>query len=132
MSFLLDTDTVSAYLRRPGKLAHRFNQHSGHLAISTMTLAELFTWAYAKTDPVPILKTIQELQVLLDVLDFDSASAELFGRLRVELQKRGQSVAPPDLIIGSTALAHGRIVVTHNTSHFAKIPGLSVEDWLTH
>ncbi|CAN5697525.1 type II toxin-antitoxin system VapC family toxin [soil metagenome] len=130
MSYLLDTDTVSAYLRRPGSLSHRFNQYSGRMAVSTMTLAELFAWAYGKPDPSATLEAIRELQTLLKVLDFEPASSETYGRLRVELRRRGQNVAPPDLIISATALTHGLTVVTHNTAHFAKIPGLSVEDWL--
>lgn len=34
MSFLLDTDTLSAHLRRPSGLAHRFFQFSGRLYTS--------------------------------------------------------------------------------------------------
>jgi tRNA(fMet)-specific endonuclease VapC len=34
MNFLLDTDTCSAYLKRPAGLTHRFVQHSGGLCIS--------------------------------------------------------------------------------------------------
>lgn len=131
MSYLIDTDTVSAYFRRPGSLAHRFTQHSGRLAVSTMTLAELFAWAYARPDPGPLLDAIGELRALIDVLDFDAVSAEAYGRLRVELKRTGTNVAPQDLIIAATALAGGLTVVTHNTAHFAPIPGLVVEDWLS-
>jgi tRNA(fMet)-specific endonuclease VapC len=131
VSYLIDTDTVSAYLRRPGSLAHRFAQHSGRLAVSTMTLAELFAWAFAKPNPAPLLHAVGELRDLVDVLDFDAAAAETYGRLRVELKRLGANVAPPDLIIASTALANGLTVVTHNTAHFAPIPGLDLEDWLT-
>jgi tRNA(fMet)-specific endonuclease VapC len=34
-----------------------------------------------------------------------------------------------DILIAGIALAHGRIVVTCNTKHFNKLPGLTVEDW---
>ncbi len=95
-----------------------------------MTLAELFAWAYARPDPAPLLGAIGDLRTLVDVLDFDAASAEVYGRLRVELRRVGESVAPPDLIIGSTALVNGLTIVTHNTAHFRPIPGLVVEDWL--
>ena len=42
MNFLLDTDICSAHMRRPTKLAHRFIQYTGQVAISTVTLAELY------------------------------------------------------------------------------------------
>jgi tRNA(fMet)-specific endonuclease VapC len=35
-----------------------------------------------------------------------------------------------DLLIASTALAHGLTLVTHNTQDFTNIPGLNLEDWL--
>lgn len=43
MSFLLDTDHLSAHLRRPSGLAHRFFQYSGRLYTSSIALAELHT-----------------------------------------------------------------------------------------
>ena len=46
MNFLLDTDICSAHMRRPAKLAHRFIQHTGQLAGSAITLAELYAGAY--------------------------------------------------------------------------------------
>jgi tRNA(fMet)-specific endonuclease VapC len=44
---------------------------------------------------------------------------------------RGKRIAPEDLLIGATALAHGYAVVTDNVRHFARIPNLQVENWLT-
>jgi predicted nucleic acid-binding protein len=51
MSFLLDSDICSTFLRRPGGLFHRFMQHGGRLWISTFTLSDLYTWAYKQDDP---------------------------------------------------------------------------------
>jgi len=42
MSFLLDTNILSAHFRRPSGLAHRFFQYSGRLYTSSIALAELF------------------------------------------------------------------------------------------
>ena len=48
MSFLLDTNVLSAYLRRPSGLAHRFVQHSGRLYTSAISLSELYVWTFAR------------------------------------------------------------------------------------
>lgn len=42
MSYLLDTNILSAHLRRPSGLQHRFVQHSGRLYTSSVALAELY------------------------------------------------------------------------------------------
>ena len=51
MSFLLDTNILSAHLRRPSGLAHRFFQHSGRLYTSSVSLAELYDWVKGRHDP---------------------------------------------------------------------------------
>ena len=43
MSFLLDTDTCSAHLKRPAGLMHLFVRHSGGLFIPIIGLGELYT-----------------------------------------------------------------------------------------
>jgi tRNA(fMet)-specific endonuclease VapC len=58
------------------------------------------------------------------------ASAYEFGKLRVTLRRQGISVSPPDLMIAAMAIAQDLIVVTDNTAHFEKIPGLRLENWL--
>ena len=130
MSFLLDTDTCSAVLKRPARLAHRFVQYQGRLAISTVTLAELHDWAHRPPDPTSRLQQISDLLAEVALLDFGAACAAEFGRLRSLLRRQGIVVGPLDLMIGSVALVHGLTVVTHNTAHFALIPGLTVDDWL--
>ena len=131
MSFLLDTNICSAHMRRPGGLSHRFIQHMGRLAIPSLVLAELRAGAYMVGDPAPLLGRIDDLLGFLDVVDFDAACAEEFGKLRGILARRGTSVAPMDLLIASVALAHDLTLVTHNIVHFAPIPDLRLEDWLT-
>jgi len=45
MRFLLDTNICSAHMRRPARLAHRFIQYIGHLAIPTIVVGELYAGA---------------------------------------------------------------------------------------
>ena len=72
MSFLLDTDTCSAHLKRPSGLMHRFVQHSGGLHIPTIVPGELYTWAYRRKDPTSVIQRIEnDLLPDVMVLDFD-------------------------------------------------------------
>lgn len=61
MSFLLDTDICSRYLRQPSKLFHRFIQHAGRLHVSAVGLSELYTWGYKQDDPSRIVSAITDL-----------------------------------------------------------------------
>jgi tRNA(fMet)-specific endonuclease VapC len=131
MNFLLDTDTCSAHMRRPTRLAHRFIQYAGGLAIPTVVLAELYAGAYKHPNPPSLLTLLNDLLQDVAVLDFDSACAETFGRVRGTLLQQGISVSRMDLLIGSAALVNNLTLVTHNTADYQHIPGLRLDDWLT-
>jgi tRNA(fMet)-specific endonuclease VapC len=130
MNFLLDTDTCSAHMRRPASLAHRFIQYTGQLAISGVTLAELFAGAYKHSQANRLLALIDDLRQEVQVLDFDAACAEKFGQVRGTLLQQGISVPTTDLMIATAALVHDLTLVTHNTADFQNIPGLRLGDWL--
>ncbi len=130
MSFLLDTDTCSCYLRRPSKLFHRFVQHSGRLHLSAVGLSELYTWGYKQEDPSRIVSAIASLRQAVRVLPFDETCAEMLGRIRGSQLRQGVSYASIDLLIAATALVHDLTLVTHNTKDFARIPDLRIEDWI--
>jgi predicted nucleic acid-binding protein len=132
VSFLLDTNILSAHLRRPAGLAHRFFQHSGRLYTSGVSLAELYDWLNGRSDPEPLRASLQRLLTYeVSVIPFDADCAEEFGRVRADLRRQGISVDDMDLLIGATALVYDLTVVTHNTRHFQHIPGLRLDDWLT-
>jgi tRNA(fMet)-specific endonuclease VapC len=130
MNFLLDTDICSAHMRRPAKLSHRFIQYTGQVAISTVTLAELYAGAYKHSQVGRLVALIADLLQEVQPLDFDSMCAERFGQARGSLLQRGISVPTTDLMIASVALVHNLTLVTHNTADFQNIPGLRLDDWL--
>ncbi len=130
MNFLLDTDICSAHMRRPATLAHRFIQHTGQIAISTVTLAELYAGAYKHSQRSRLLVLIADLVQDVALLDFDSSCAEVFGQVRGTLLQEGISVPTTDLMVASAALVHNLTLVTHNTADYRNIPGLRPGDWL--
>lgn len=131
MSFLLDTNIVPRYLKRPGGLTHRFMQHSGRLYVSSVALAELYVWAFGKPNPA---STLSAIDIMLDDevqrLDYDDDCARLFGQLRVQMRQLGLGINPVDLLIASVALKYDLTLVTNNSADFQNVPGLTVVDWL--
>jgi len=94
MRFLLDTNICSAHMRRPGRLAHRFMQYVGQLAIPTIVLGELYAGAYRHSNPTRLLALIGDLLQEVQVVDFDAACAEQFGQVRGRLLQQGSRLAP--------------------------------------
>jgi tRNA(fMet)-specific endonuclease VapC len=131
MSYLLDTNILSAHLRRPSGLQHRFIQHSGKLYTSSVALAELYDWAYRRPDPATALAAVDKM-LLYEVatIEFDNDCAKECGRIRAELRRQGLGVAALDILIASVALSFDLTLVTHNTQDFQHVPGLRLEDWL--
>ena len=131
MSFLLDTNVLSAHLRRPSGLAHRFMQHSGRLYTSSISLAELYVWVFRRDDPTSALAAVERLlHYEVSVVGFDEDCAKRFGRVRADLRRQGIEVDSVDLMIASVALVFDLTLVTHNTTDFRQIPELGLQDWL--
>src|SRR5580704_107410 len=102
MTFLLDTDHLSAHLRRPSGLAHRFFQYSRRLCTPSVALAELYVWAYRRHDPTQPLASIDKMLLHeVSAVDYDNDCAREFGRVRMKLRRPGIEVPTVDLMIAS-------------------------------
>jgi tRNA(fMet)-specific endonuclease VapC len=66
----------------------------------------------------------------ITVLPFDTVASAEYARVRTELETAGRRLADPDLRIAAIARAHDITLVTGNTRHFRRVPGLRVENWL--
>ncbi len=52
-----------------------------------------------------------------------------FGTLKALLESRGRRLEDFDLMMAAHALELDATLVTSNVRHFARVPGLSIEDW---
>jgi tRNA(fMet)-specific endonuclease VapC len=130
VSFLIDTDICSSYLRQRSQIVARFHQYLGRLRISVITLGELRTWALRRNSSPSRRTDLDDLLRIVTVVDVNQAVADRFGDLRAFQLDAGTPTPSLDLFIAATALIHQLVVVTHNTKHYASIPGLQLVDWL--
>jgi tRNA(fMet)-specific endonuclease VapC len=130
MSFLIDTDTCSAYLKGNPVVFNRFLQYTGRLHVSVVTMGGLDDWALRAHASPKRLLSIDGLLKEAAVLNVDLAIARKYGELQAHFRDIGQPAPELDLLIGSTALIHGLTLVTHNVQDFAVIPGLHIVAWL--
>jgi tRNA(fMet)-specific endonuclease VapC len=131
--YCFDTDTLSAVIRSdpPLHLIRRLAQiPPTDQATTTINLGELLYGA-AKHGSERLARQVRD--VLSDatfILPFDEEAAEVYGLLRANLEREGRRLDEPDLRIASIALSRELTVVTGNVRHFARVPGLTVENWL--
>jgi tRNA(fMet)-specific endonuclease VapC len=130
VSFLVDTDTCSAYIKGNGRVLNRFAQYAGHLHLSTISAGELYVWALRRKASAKRFLDVQELLQDVVVLEISLAVARKYGEIQATLLDAGIPGPQKDVLIAATALEHGLILVTHNTSDYANVPGLTVDDWL--
>ena len=130
MSFLLDTDICSAYVKTNRLVQNRFAQYGGRLHISTVTLGELFTWAKRAKAPAKRLQGVLDMLNEVQVLPVDDVVAQQFGDIRAARLDGGLAAPPMDMMNAATALVHNLTMVTHNVQDYANISGLNVVDWM--
>lgn len=130
MSFLVDTDTCSAYVKGVRPVVNRFAQYAGRLSISAVTLGELLTWALrARTSPRR-RQEIEDFANHITVLEITAEVGRKFAEVRAILFDAGTPAPDSDLLNGAVALIHNLTMVTHNTADYLNIPGLRLDDWL--
>ena len=130
MSFLLDTDIASAYLKNHPRVTTRVTMHYGSLHVSAVTVGELLAWAGRAKAPPSRLQGVLDLLSACQVLDVDYAVAEKFGGIRADLLDRGRPIGLLDLFNAAVALVHNLTVVTHNVADYRDVPGPTIADWM--
>ncbi len=133
--YLADTDTLSYILRgRSPVLTSRWiRTPRGQRHTTSITLGELVygarrRWGWGER----VLQILAEtLLSELPILPFDESAAHRYGELRAYLERLGTPIGDSDTRIAAIALVHGLTVITGNIRHFERVPGLSVENWLT-
>jgi tRNA(fMet)-specific endonuclease VapC len=129
MSIILDTDHCVAILRGRLQWQDRVAPET-LLLITAVTVSELVFGAHRSERLAENLALVDELLDIVSVLPFDTRAARRHAELKDILRRAGTPLAELDLQIASIALSHSLPLVTHNTAHFSRIPGLVLVDWL--
>lgn len=127
---ILDTDTCIELLRGNARVIEQRARSSAPVATTWMTAAELHLGAASSAAPEHNARIVDAFLATIDVLGMDAAAARLFGEAKALLRRRGRSPTDADLLIAAVTVAHGAVVVTGNRAHFARVPGVAVEDWI--
>lgn len=131
--YCFDTDILSATIKRdpPLSLIRRLATVPPESQFTTAITAGELYYGAAKAERDDLLERIRTIVLAaVRILPFDEGASEIYGSLRAQLERQGNTLHEADLRIASIALAAKLTVVTANTRHFGRIPGLTVENWL--
>ncbi len=131
LKYLLDTNIVIYVIkRRPIEVMGVFNENAGRMAISAVTLSELFHGAEKSARVAQNLAVVEEFASLLEVLPYSAKASQHYGAIRAALEKVGRPIGVNDLHIAAHARSEGLTLVTNNLGEFKRVPGLLTENWL--
>jgi tRNA(fMet)-specific endonuclease VapC len=132
MKYLLDTN-ICIYIikRKPPKIFKKFESLKiNDVAISSITLAELEYGVYKSTQPEKNMIALVKFLVPISILPYEDNAAKAFGIIRANLEPKGQSIGPYDLLIAAHAYSLGLILITNNIKEFKKIKELKLGNWV--
>ena len=138
MNFLLDTMVVSEWVKqrpRPSVVTWLANADEDRVFISVATLAEL-RYGIERMAAGSRRKRLDDwLRSDLPgrfedrVISIDALVAEHRGTVVARSEAAGRQISSMDAWIAATALAHGMILVTRNTSGFEAVIAQMINPW---
>jgi tRNA(fMet)-specific endonuclease VapC len=131
--YVFDTDVLSLLMkgRMPDRACRRLAEVPAERAATTaITIGELHYGAHRSVATQRWLAAIAVVLRRLRRLSFDAEAGRLYGELRARLEALGMRLDDADLRIASICVAHDCTLVTGNSRHFERVPGLRCENWL--
>jgi len=131
MLYMLDTD-ICVYISRRNnpRVSARFQACSeGEMVVSVVTYGELRLGAEKSDRRQAALGELELFALAVPVLPLDQQVAEIYAKIRLDLQQRGLIIGANDLWIAAHCLQLGLTLVTNNQREFKRIPNLPIENW---
>jgi tRNA(fMet)-specific endonuclease VapC len=127
---LLDTDICIELLRGNAKVIDKRQGYDEKVAISFMSVAELFYGAEKSDNAGENSRLIEEFLLTIEIIHSDLEILRKFGELKAILGSAGNILADADIFIAATTLAKCIMLITGNVNHFKRIEELRIENWI--
>jgi tRNA(fMet)-specific endonuclease VapC len=132
LKYLLDTDTcIYALKGMASVLASLLAKSRADVAVSVITEAELRLGAAKSSSPVKTARLVENFLRPLTIIEFGSADARAYARVRARLERAGTPIGPLDTLIAAQAVGRALVVVSNNGREFRRVAGLRVESWVS-
>jgi len=129
--FLLDTNIVSDLVRNPQGRVARHIRRVGEAGVCTsIIVAAELRYGAAKKGAPRLTSQLEVILQVLPVLPLQPPADVVYGEVRAALERAGTLIGANDLWIAAHALAAECELVSANQREFARVPGLTVSNWL--
>lgn len=131
MTFLLDTN-ICIYIikRKPLSVISRFKTfQASDIFISSITIAELEYGASKSQALEKNRAALQQFLMPFEILEFDQQDAQVYGKIRAYLEKKGEMIGSLDALIAAQAISKDVTLVSNNVKEFIRVPNLKLENW---
>ena len=127
MKYLVDTDWAIDHLTGVEKVKKKLEELASEgLALSIVSLAELYEGVFYSRNPEKSEKVLKEFLAGILILGIDEETCRIFAKERGRLGKKGEIIGDFDLLIASTCLHHNLTLLTNNLEHFKRIEKLKI------
>jgi len=99
------------------------------IVISSITVSELYYGVHNSRTPEELAVHLANFLIGVPVLNYGIAAGDCYGRIRAELKRNNSVIGELDMLIAAHAKSCNLILVTNNTREFARVSGLTIEDW---
>jgi tRNA(fMet)-specific endonuclease VapC len=131
VKYLLDTDMVIYYLQgHPRVVEHVETTRPRDRFVCLITIGEIYHGIYHSVRVQKNLNRYRTFFKQVKTFPLTHDVAEQFGRIKANLQARGELIEDHDIWIASHALVHKAVLVTNNENHFRRIEGIHLDNWL--
>jgi tRNA(fMet)-specific endonuclease VapC len=129
--YLLDTNIISDLVRQPqGRVAQRIAKIGDRQVLTSVIVAAELRYGCRKAGSARLSATVEALLFEIETIACDEAASRAYADLRTALEAKGQPIGGNDMLIAAQALALGCVMVTADMDEFARVDGLTIENWL--
>ncbi|MDR3674376.1 MAG: type II toxin-antitoxin system VapC family toxin [Acidobacteriota bacterium] len=134
MNYLLDTNACIALINgKPSSVRNRLLTAiaaGGRVFVSSIVAFELWYGVSKSSQPETNRQRLEALFAgPIALLPFDDDDAQSAGTIRAALEALGKPIGAYDLLIAGQALQRKITLVTANVKEFARVKGLTWQDW---
>jgi len=127
---LIDTDVCIEILRGNQHVIDKRLEVDEPVAISFMTVAELYYGAEKSKNRSKNKHLVDEFILSIDIINSDIDILQKFGEIKAALEIKGFPLADADILIAATCFSRCNKLITGNSNHFDRIENLSIENWI--